>query len=148
MGELNPTDIEGADRASVPTMFCRAAVKHCPRCGEGRLFNSWWKMKERCPKCDLHFEGRPEEGHFLGAITINTGLTATILLLGIWLYVIVLAVGDGSGPPVWFVVATSAALAIILPALFYPFTKTIWVACEIAMNRMDPDRHKRSSKKT
>ena len=148
MGELNPTDIEGADRASVPTMFGRAAVKHCPRCGEGRLFNSWWKMKERCPKCDLHFEGRPEEGHFLGAITINTGLTATILLLGIWLYVIVLAVGDGSGPPVWFVVATSAALAIILPALFYPFTKTIWVACEIAMNRMDPDRHKRSSKKT
>ena len=148
MGELNPTDIEGAgDRASLPTLFGRAALKHCPRCGTGHLFTSWWKMKERCPKCDLHFEGRPEEGHFLGAITINTGLTAGILLLGIWLYVIVLALGDGNGPPVWFVVATSAALAVILPALFYPFTKTIWVACEIAMNRWDPDRHKRTSKK-
>jgi uncharacterized protein (DUF983 family) len=148
MGELNPTDIEGAgDRASLPTLFGRAALKHCPRCGAGHLFTSWWKMKERCPKCDLHFEGRPEEGHFLGAITINTGLTAGILLLGIWLYVIVLALGDGDGPPVWFVVGTSAALAVILPALFYPFTKTIWVACEIAMNRWDPDRHKRTSKK-
>jgi uncharacterized protein (DUF983 family) len=149
MGELNPTDIEGTgDRASVPTLFGRAALKHCPRCGAGHLFTSWWKMKERCPQCDLHFEGRPEEGHFLGAITINTGLTAGILLLGIWLYVIVLAVsGDGGGPPVWFVVATSASLAVILPAIFYPFTKTIWVACEIMMNRMDPDRHKKSSKK-
>ena len=148
MGELNPTDIEGStERASVPTLFGRAAVKHCPRCGAGHVFASWWKMKERCPKCDLHFEGRPEEGHFLGAIAINTGLTAGILLLGIWLYVIVLAVSDGSGPPVLFVVASSAVLAVILPAIFYPFTKTIWVACEIAMNRMDPDRQKKSSKK-
>ena len=42
-----------------------------------------------------------------------------------------LALSDGDGPPVWFVVVTSAALAVILPALFYPFTKTIWVAAEI-----------------
>jgi hypothetical protein len=43
---------------------------------------------------------------------------------------------------VWFVVVTSAALAVILPVLFYPFTKTIWVAAEITMNRMDPDRQR------
>jgi hypothetical protein len=48
---------------------------------------------------------------------------------------------------VWFVVATSAALAVILPAIFYPFTKTIWVACEITMNRFDPDRHKKKASK-
>lgn len=147
MGELNPSDLEGAQRPSLVTLFTRAALKHCPRCGAGDLFHGWWKMKERCPKCDLHFEGRPEEGHFLGAITINTGLTAGILLLGIWLYVIVLALSDGDGPPIWFVVATSAALAVILPAIFYPFTKTIWVACEITMNRMDPDRRDKSASK-
>jgi hypothetical protein len=39
-------------------------------------------------------------------------------------------------------VASSAALAVIMPALFYPFTKTIWVAAEIMMNRMDPDRQR------
>jgi uncharacterized protein (DUF983 family) len=139
MGELNPTDIVGGERPSIPLMLGRAAIRHCPRCGAGHLFTSWWKMKERCPQCELHFEGRPEEGHFLGAITVNTGLTAGILLLGIWLYVIVLAVRE-SGPPVWFVVATSALLAVIMPALFYPFTKTIWVAAEIIMNRFDPNR--------
>jgi hypothetical protein len=97
-------------------------------------------MKECCPRCNLNFEGRPEEGHFLGAITINTGLTAGVLMLGILIYIVVLATGDeGAGPPVWFVVTTSAALAIILPALFYPFTKTIWVAAEMTLNRMDPD---------
>jgi uncharacterized protein (DUF983 family) len=140
MGELNPTDMEGAERQGIPVMLGRAAMKHCPRCGAGHLFQSWWKMKERCPGCDLHFEGRPEEGHFLGAIMINTGLTATILLFGIWLYVIVLAVSEGDGPSVWFVVGSSAVLAVLLPALFYPFTKTIWVACEIAMNRFDPKK--------
>jgi len=141
MGELNPADNVGpGERPSIPKLFGRAALKHCPRCGAGHLFTGWWTMRECCPKCDLHFEGRPEEGHFLGAIAINTGLTAGILLLGIWLYVVVLALSDGDGPALWFVVVTSAALAVILPAIFYPFTKTIWVATEIALNRMDPDR--------
>jgi uncharacterized protein (DUF983 family) len=140
MGELNPSDIAGGERPGTMKMFGRAALRHCPRCGAGHVFTSWWTMKECCPNCDLHFEGRAEEGHFLGAMTINIGLTATILLLGIWFYVGVLALSDGSGPPVWFVVVTSAALAVILPILFYPFTKTIWVAAEITMNRMDPDR--------
>ena len=140
MGELNPTDIEGGERPSLPLMLGRAVLRRCPRCGAGDIFESWWKMKERCPKCNLLFEGRPEEGHFLGAITINIGLTAGILLLGIWLYVIVMAVSDGDAPSVWFVVATSAILAVIMPALFYPFTKTIWVAAEIIMNRFDPNK--------
>ena len=143
MGELNPSDSLGpGERPSIRKLFGRAALKHCPRCGAGHLFTGWWTMKKCCPVCNLDFEGRPEEGHFLGAITINTGLTAGILLLGIWLYVVVLALSDGNGPSVWFVVATSAALAVILPALFYPFTKTIWVATEIALNRMDPDRQR------
>ena len=38
MGELNPTDIEGAERPSIPVMLGRAAIKHCPRCGAGHLF--------------------------------------------------------------------------------------------------------------
>ena len=139
MGDLNPTDIAGAERPSIPVMLGRALLKRCPRCGTGHLFTSWWKMKEECPGCRLHFEGRPEEGHFLGAITINTGLTAGILLLGIWLYAIVLAVSDNGGPPVWFVVVTAAALAVTMPVIFYPFTKTIWVAAEIIMNRFDPN---------
>ena len=121
MGELNPTDIAGGDRPSLPTMFARGAVKHCPRCG-------------------LHFEGRPEEGHMLGGMTINIGLTAGTLILGMFIYIVVLATSDGGGPPLWFVVATSAALAVILPLLFYPFTKTIWVAAEIWMSRFDSGR--------
>ena len=140
MAELNPTDIAGGERPSLPTMFARGAVKHCPRCGQGHLFNGWWTMKERCPRCGLHFEGRPEEGHMLGGMTINIGLTAGTLILGMFIYIVVLATSDGGGPPLWFVVATSAALAVILPLLFYPFTKTIWVAAEIWMSRFDSGR--------
>ena len=121
-------------------MLWRGLTRHCPRCGSGHLFRHWVKMVPDCPRCGLHFEGRPEEGHFLGAITINTGLTAGTIILGIFIYIVVLATSQGGGPPVWFVVVTSAALAVILPTLFYPFTKTIWVAAEIWMNRFDSGR--------
>ena len=76
----------------------------------------------------------------LGGMTINIGLTAGTLILGMFIYIVVLATSDGGGPPLWFVVATSAALAVILPLLFYPFTKTIWVAAEIWMSRFDSGR--------
>jgi len=81
MGDMNPTDHSGpGERPSIPKLFGRAALKHCPRCGAGHLFTGWWTMKECCPNCNLHFEGRAEEGHFLGdsepydAVILDIGL--------------------------------------------------------------------------
>ena len=70
-------------------------------------------------------------------LTQNNPYTGSTSIVG---GAIVLATSEGGGPPVWFVVVTSAALAVIMPALFYPFTKTIWVAAEIWMNRFDSGR--------
>src|SRR5207249_4425987 len=77
-------------RPSIPLMYTQALVRHCPRCGAGGLFRGWFKMVERCPGCGCHFEGRAEEGHFLGAYTLNLGITSGVLLLGIFLYIVVL----------------------------------------------------------
>ena len=35
----------------------------CPRCGEGKMFNGWLKVTDRCDKCGLDYEfASPDDG--------------------------------------------------------------------------------------
>jgi len=136
MGGVSPA---GADttRPSIGRMFGRALRRRCPRCGSGGLFTGWFTMAERCPRCSCDFAGRPEEGFFLGAFTINLTVTLGILLLGLFAYIVVVAGGDGSRPPLAPILVAAAVEAVAVPVLFYPFAKTIWVALELTLKRMD-----------
>src|SRR5437899_13078388 len=51
----------------------------CPRCGARSLFRTWFTMYERCAVCGLRFER--EQGYFLGAMYINSGVTVVLALL-------------------------------------------------------------------
>jgi hypothetical protein len=89
-------------------------------------------MVESCPRCGLRFER--EEGAFLGSLSLNyavTGLTLIALLAG-WMLV--------SYPDLDARVATFGALAVlaVVPALFYPYSKTLWAAIDLLLHRMDP----------
>jgi hypothetical protein len=121
--------------AGLMKMLFRGARRHCARCGSGKIFASWFKMKERCPRCDLQFEGPAEEGFFLGAFTVNFVVTSGLLLLAMFGYIIASAVGDAPDLVTWVVVA--AVGCVLFPILFYPFARSIWVAFEIAMHNMD-----------
>ena len=36
---------------------------HCPRCGEGKMFQSWLKLSEECEVCGLDYEfASPDDG--------------------------------------------------------------------------------------
>jgi uncharacterized protein (DUF983 family) len=35
------------------TLLWRGARCKCPQCGQGALYTGWFKLKERCPVCDL-----------------------------------------------------------------------------------------------
>src|SRR5437868_5313222 len=50
----------------------------CPLCGRGNLYQSLFKMRERCTSCGLRFER--EQGYFVGAIYINVLATEFLLL--------------------------------------------------------------------
>ena len=50
-------------------VLVRGARKRCPRCGERKIFDGFFKLTSRCPVCDLRFER--EEGGFLGAMALN-----------------------------------------------------------------------------
>jgi uncharacterized protein (DUF983 family) len=113
--------------------FVRGLTRRCPRCGSGRLFRRWLRIRDRCPRCGLRLER--EEGGFLGAMTINYVATtfAWIALLVVWLIV------DLPGLHLAALVAVSVALVAVLPLVFFPFSKTIWATIDYLVYWSAPD---------
>lgn len=114
-------------------MLLRGLFRRCPLCGSGRLFRWWLVMKDDCPRCDLHFERI--EGHWIGALGMNTVVSFGAVLLGI-VAVFTLTYADESAAPG---VAAVVAIAVIVPLAFYPVSKTLWCAIDLAMRPLEPD---------
>jgi len=109
-----------AKEAGAFKAFSRGLVRHCPRCGGGNLFHTWFKIRERCPRCGFRLER--EEGGFLGAMTINYAITAVV-----WLAVFVVwLVVDLPDVHVLQLTLVSLAIAVLVPLAFWPFSKTLW----------------------
>jgi len=123
-------------------MLRRGLTKRCAVCGSGDLFDGWFRMKERCPRCDYTFER--EEGFFLGAYTINLVIAEGLLLV---LAIIPLIAVLATRPDVslWPFLGIGLVAAIVAPLVFYPFSRTIWSAIDLVLrppDRAEPaDRH-------
>jgi len=111
----------------------RGLRKRCPRCGEPRIFRTWFQLKERCPACDLRFE--QEEGGYLGAITINYAF-AVIVWLAMLAVVMVFTVPD---VPVVPLLIASVIVLVAVPLWFFPRSKGLWAAIEFLVARSEPD---------
>lgn len=134
-----PVNVTPADAAHPEAdwslMLRRGLIRRCPRCGGGKLFRTWWSMRDRCPRCGLRFVR--EEGYFTGVYLVNFGVTLAVLFvlcmaLALWLG------GNPDTPAVPFLVG-GAAIAVLVPVLFYPFARTIWAALDLAMTPMELD---------
>lgn len=87
-------------------------------------------MRERCPGCGYRFER--EEGFFLGAVVVNLAITeGLLLLLGVVPCIVLLATDPDAS--LWPVVIGGAFAAVAAPVIFYPFSRTIWVAFELML---------------
>ena len=111
-------------------MLGRALLKRCPLCGAGKLFTGWFRMKERCPGCGYLFER--EEGFFLGAYVINLGIAQAMVILLAVVPLIVRLAGDPDASIIPFV-AGGIIGAVLAPAIFYPWSKTIWTAFDLML---------------
>jgi uncharacterized protein (DUF983 family) len=120
---------------STVRMLLRALTRRCPRCGSRGIFQGWFKLARECPRCHYHFEGRADEGFFLGAFAINVAVTFSVLLVICFFWIGVVASADDgvSSKPVLVI---GGLCALLLPVFFYPISKTVWAAFEIAMRRM------------
>jgi uncharacterized protein (DUF983 family) len=105
-------------------MLVRGFTRRCARCGSGHLFRNYLMMKFDCPQCHLHFER--EQGYFAGALAINFILTGGVFI-SVLLVALILTIPE---VPVIPIVAIVVPIAAIMPIVFYPFSKTIWVAID------------------
>lgn len=110
-------------------MFGRALLRRCPRCGEGGLFRHWFTMVPTCPKCAYRFER--EEGFALGASVMSLVIGQIIAVA----YLIVSLILTMPDPPLIGLVVGGIALVVGSGLFIHPFTKTLWAATDLVMNR-------------
>lgn len=122
------------DDVGVGRLLARGFARRCPRCGQGGLFRRWFSMTHTCPGCMLEFDREP--GWVLGAMTINTIVTF-LAMLAVMITGFALTYEDFATLEVTLL---TAAVAVVVPAFAYPFSKTIWIAIDLAMV---PDREER-----
>lgn len=114
-------------------LLFRGFTKRCPLCGGRNLFAGWFHMKDRCPRCAFPLERI--EGHWMGALGMNTIVTFFALFTTI---VVGVAVTYPDMPTV-LLMAIAVTVAIVVPLLFFPFSRTLWSAVDLAMRPLEPD---------
>ncbi|MEX2274470.1 MAG: DUF983 domain-containing protein [Actinomycetota bacterium] len=120
-------------RPGIIAVVRRGLLWRCPRCGGRDLFVSWFAIREACPTCALSLQR--EEGGFLGAMTVNYLFTAFVfvLVLVTWLLI------DLPDVNVAALTATSAAIVVVVPLLFFRSAKVIWAGVEFLVWRSQPE---------
>lgn len=109
-------------------LLVRGALRRCPRCGAGGVFASFFDLRERCPGCGLAFER--EEGYWVGAMIVN--LVVTEGLFGVS-FVLAVALTWPQVP--WTALLVAAVLLNgVVPVVFYPWSKTVWLALELCFH--------------
>jgi hypothetical protein len=90
-------------------------------------------MVESCPRCGLQFQRVP--GQWLGSWFLNIVLVQASV-------VAVLVIGVAStypDTPIGPIFAIGLVVAIVVPILFFPFSRTIWTAIDLAMRPLTFD---------
>lgn len=108
-------------------MVARGAVRRCPNCGSRGLFRGYTTLRRACPRCGLLLD-RGEDDYFLGAFTVN--FVTAELGLGLFLLTLILV----TWPDVrWDVILYGGiSLMVLLPILFFPHSRTLWLAIDLA----------------
>lgn len=105
----------------------RALRRRCPLCGGQDLFNSWFKIKLRCPQCGLASDR--VAGHWIGAVGINTVVTFALM------FAVLLGTLFGTYPDLTLVplLPVTVGIAVLVPLLFWPCSQTLWTAIDLML---------------
>jgi uncharacterized protein (DUF983 family) len=117
-------------------MVLRGFRVRCPRCGGGKLFVNFFKLKERCPTCGYKIDRETNGGFWLGGYVMNTALGESLLVI----YVLYFATRVISHPDMrirsWVIAA--GLLAVVPPILFWPLSRTVWMAMDLLLHPLEP----------
>lgn len=117
---------------TVPRLLGRGLRRRCPLCGHGDCFRTFFEVRDRCPTCN--FPLRREEGHWIGAVGMNTVVSFGALLITL-VGGIVLTWEDRRAAPIFI---SCFAVATIVPIVFFGPSQTLWSAVDLAMRPPEP----------
>lgn len=111
----------------------------CPHCGDApvlarwRVGLPWGAVRQRCDACGFRFE-RSDDGYFAAAMLIN--LISAELLFAFSFAAAILV----TWPEVpWDALTYYAAAAmLLLPVLFYPVSKLLWLTIDVLVRPVTP----------
>ena len=106
-------------------LFWCAVRLRCPN-WQGRLFTSWLRMRERCPVCGLKLE-RGEEGYQVGSYMFNI-IAAELVFAALFVGIVVFT---WPSSPWKLLEYGGIALMVIAPFVFFPFSKTLFLAFDL-----------------
>lgn len=109
----------------------RGLLKRCPYCGEQKIFRRWFTLLPECQRCGVRFER--EEGYWTGAMAVNIGVTELVFLGALVLGLVL----TWPRPPVAALLAVTVGLNLLVPVVFYPFSKTIWISIDLVLHAVD-----------
>ena len=104
------------------TFVRRVWSKHCPRCGEGELFASRFKLTESCTECGMGY--RREQGSMTGQMYLSSVVTE------IFAGLLVLVVFFGTDWSTGTSIAVGLPIVILFSYWFLPKSMGLWVAIE------------------
>ncbi len=117
-------------------LFARALMLRCPHCGGRDVLRHWLAMREHCPTCDLALAA----GNRAGAYILNLFASEIAAVLFIFSIVVRTWPNPPYGTLQWLV----PVLMVIAPLVFYPFSKLVFVAIDLALHpgaEPDPQVH-------
>lgn len=89
-------------------------------------------IRERCPSCGLKFARM--EGHWLGAVAVNTVVSAAAVL-GTVVAAMLIWGTDVSGV---LLAALALPVGVATPVLFDPVSRTLWTAIDARLRPPQP----------
>lgn len=120
--------------SSVATKFIRALALRCPRCGSGGILRHWFKMRDHCPGCGLALERGESSDFWIGAYVFNLA-GGEMLAIGI---PVVWVIAASPNPPWGRIQALAIVLAVVMPLLLFPFSRTLWLAWDLSFRPSEP----------
>ena len=100
----------------------RGLKLECPACGLGRLYESFFRMRDECTYCGLVFAR--EQGYFVGAIYLNVIATESLIFATYLALILAHRITDQSTYTILF------ALALLLPVLFHRHARSLWLSLD------------------
>lgn len=112
--------------ASLATAMRRGLARRCPSCGEGELFTTWYRLRERCDRCGfVYHEAKGDNFAFMyfSMAALNGALFLLIYFFG---------------PSDWTVKRITLVVAIVaVNVLTIPFRKALSLGLDLWVDEHD-----------